>query len=111
MIPPFRTPGKASWCGSGCQSATTSSPSGKLRMRRPRAFAGPQPKHVVSGAYRSCRLVALTEGNANRWRRASPIASPGPDWIDVDPKRYFDRPAEHLVRLYRRFRERYAPAS
>ncbi len=32
-------------------------------------------------------------------------------WIDLDPKRYFDRPAEHRVRLYRRFRERYAPAS
>ena len=26
QMPPFKTPSKASWCGSGCQSATTSSP-------------------------------------------------------------------------------------
>ena len=36
--------------GAGFQSQTSSSPSEKLRMRRPRSFAGPQPKHWLFGA-------------------------------------------------------------
>ena len=44
----------------GVQVMTTSafgaSDAGKLRRRRPRELAGPQPKHRFSGAYRSCRL-------------------------------------------------------
>src|SRR5579863_3959252 len=56
MIPPFRTPGNASWCFSDVQSATTSSPETKLRMRSPFSFAGPQPKHAFLGAYVSWRL-------------------------------------------------------
>ena len=50
MIPPLSMPGKASWCGSGVQSATTSSPSRKLRMRSPFGLAGPQPKQMLCGA-------------------------------------------------------------
>ena len=40
MMPPLSMPGNASWCGSGVQSATTSSPSTKLRMRRPLLVGG-----------------------------------------------------------------------
>lgn len=52
MIPPFKIPGKASWCGWGDQSQTTSSPSGvgKLRIRSPFSLAGPQPKQLFFGA-------------------------------------------------------------
>src|SRR6267378_4236795 len=56
-MPPFRTWPKATWCGSGRNSATTSrSPRGKLLMRRPWSFFGPQPKQRLSGAYLSCKL-------------------------------------------------------
>ena len=59
MIPPFITLGKA-WCrGAGIHSTMTSpstSGSGKLRMRSPSAFAGPQPKQIVCGPNRSWRL-------------------------------------------------------
>jgi hypothetical protein len=48
-MPPFSMPGNAWWCGSGCQSATTSSPSAKLRTCRPRSLAGPQPKQMLCG--------------------------------------------------------------
>jgi hypothetical protein len=51
MIPPFKTPGNASYFGCGIHSATTSSPFGKLRMRKPSALAGPQPQHELFGAY------------------------------------------------------------
>jgi hypothetical protein len=43
-------PGKASWWLSGVQSATTSSPCAKLRMRSPFGLAGPHPKQVFPGA-------------------------------------------------------------
>lgn len=49
-IPPLTTPGNASWCSSGVQSTTTVSPSTRLSMRSPFAFAGPQPKHLFLGA-------------------------------------------------------------
>src|SRR5881409_1847808 len=51
MMPPFNTPGNASYFGCGCHSATTSPFLAKLRMRRPSGFAGPQPQHEFSGAY------------------------------------------------------------
>ena len=51
MIPPFNTPGNASYLDCGIHSETTSSPFGKLRMRKPSALAGPQPKHELLGAY------------------------------------------------------------
>ena len=50
MIPPFSTPGNASWFGPGVQSATTSelpSPAGNERMCKPSGLAGPQPKQMV----------------------------------------------------------------
>jgi len=50
QMPPLRTPGNARWCGSGRKTHTaSSSPSGTLRMRKPSAFFGPQPKHMPSG--------------------------------------------------------------
>src|SRR5688572_27719004 len=55
MMPPFKTPGKASWCGSAFHSATTISPFGKLRTCNPLALAGPQPKQAFWGAYFSCK--------------------------------------------------------
>ena len=55
MMPPLTTPGKAWWCSDGDQSATTSSPSTRLRMRRPWGLAGPQPKQARWGAKRSWR--------------------------------------------------------
>src|ERR1700730_1600002 len=54
MMPPFRTPGNASYFCSGLHSATTSPFFGKLRMCKPSGFAGPQPKHAFWGAYFSC---------------------------------------------------------
>src|SRR3954469_2056853 len=53
MIPPFKTPGNASYFDSGFHSATNSSPSpfGKLRMCSPSGLAGPQPKQALLGAY------------------------------------------------------------
>src|SRR5204863_8709658 len=51
MIPPFNTPGNASYLDRGIHSATTSSPCGKLRIRKPLALAGPQPQHELFGAY------------------------------------------------------------
>src|SRR5688572_7850053 len=64
MIPPLSTPGKASWCGAGVQSATTSPSCSQLGpawllMRKPFAFAGPQPKHWCSGANLSCGLGSM----------------------------------------------------
>jgi hypothetical protein len=49
-MPPLSIPGNASWCFSARHSATTTSPSTKLLMRRPFALAGPQPKHALCGA-------------------------------------------------------------
>ena len=43
---------------SGFQSQTTSSPSTLLLILSPWSLAGPQPKHTLSGAYRSCRLFS-----------------------------------------------------
>src|SRR5574341_1261203 len=40
-MPPLSTPAKASWWGSGRHSATTRSPSAKLRMCSPLGLAGP----------------------------------------------------------------------
>src|SRR6266849_3511962 len=51
MIPPFKTPGNASYFGCGCHSATTSPFLAKLRIRKPSRFDGPQPQHEFSGAY------------------------------------------------------------
>ncbi len=52
QMPPLSTPGNARWCASGVHRATVeSSLSAKLRMRRPWAFFGPQPKHSFSQAY------------------------------------------------------------
>ncbi len=59
MMPPFRTPGNASNFGSGFHSATTASPSGKLRMRRPSGLDGPQPQQALSGAYFSWSDLSL----------------------------------------------------
>src|ERR1700730_16942316 len=56
MNPPLSIPGKASWWLSGVQSATTSSPSAKLRMCRPLELAGPHPKQMLWGANDSWRL-------------------------------------------------------
>src|SRR6266480_6434053 len=55
MIPPFKTPGNASYFCSGFHSAITSPFLGKLRMRNPSAFAGPQPQHELFGANFSWR--------------------------------------------------------
>jgi len=49
MIPPFTTPGNASWCFFTRYSATHSSPWSKLFSCSPCAFAGPHPKQVVFG--------------------------------------------------------------
>src|SRR5713101_3134216 len=54
MTPPFKTPGNASYVFWGFHSATTSPFFGKLRIRRPSGFAGPQPQHALLGAYFSC---------------------------------------------------------
>src|SRR5438309_7216041 len=58
MIPPFRTPLKASYFFSGFHSATTSPPARdsseffvKLRICKPFGFDGPQPKQLFRGAY------------------------------------------------------------
>src|SRR5437764_1018600 len=51
MIPPFKTPGNASYFGCGIHSATIFSPRGKLRTRTPSGLAGPQPKQALFGAY------------------------------------------------------------
>jgi len=32
---------------------------------------------------------------------------PGLDWIDIRPEEHYERPMEHLKRLYRRFKERF----
>jgi hypothetical protein len=50
MMPPLRTPGKASWCGPGRQVATSASPASKLRTCSPPGLAGPQPKQRSPGA-------------------------------------------------------------
>src|SRR6185369_4729111 len=51
VMPPLNMPSNASYSLLGCHSATTSSPSGKLRTCKPFGFAGPQPKHARFGAY------------------------------------------------------------
>src|SRR4030095_3747319 len=54
MIPPFKTPLKASYFFSGFHSATTSPFFRKLRICKPSGFAAPQPKQTFWGAYFSC---------------------------------------------------------
>ena len=56
MIPPLRTPSKASWWAAGRQRATRRAPSTWLSMRSPCSLAGPQPKHRLCGANRCWRL-------------------------------------------------------
>ncbi len=60
MMPPFKTPGNASYFFSGCHSATTSSPLGKLRICKPSGLAGPQPKQAFRGAYFSWSEISFT---------------------------------------------------
>src|SRR5204863_7839604 len=76
MMPPFNTPGNASYLFSGVHSATTSSPLGKLRMRKPSAFAGPQPQQELLGAYFSwsdCSFIRTYQrlASASRQSRAA----------------------------------------
>src|SRR5579864_5002992 len=59
MMPPFSTPGKASYFWLARHSATTSSPFTKLRTCRPSALAGPQPKQALWGANSSCKHFSL----------------------------------------------------
>src|SRR5262249_19286003 len=81
MIPPFRTPLKASYFFSGFHSATTSQFLGKLRICKPSGFAGPQPKQTFFGAYLSCndcslmsdRWIVFSEDDAKRVRRSRKI--------------------------------------
>src|ERR1700736_3796284 len=69
MIPPFRTPGNASYLGCDFHSATTSPFFAKLRMRKPSGFAGPQPQQEFSGAYFSCSDCSmLTLSMLGLWR-------------------------------------------
>src|SRR5437588_4399827 len=51
MIPPFKTPGNASYFACGIHSATTSPFLMKLRICKPSRFAGPHPKQEFFGAY------------------------------------------------------------
>src|SRR5262249_1286005 len=55
MMPPFRTPSKASYFFAGFHSATTSPFFGKLRICNPSGFAGPQPQQALLAAYVSWR--------------------------------------------------------
>src|SRR6266540_275383 len=73
MIRPFKIPSKASCCGSGRHSATTSSPESatKLLMRKPFSLAGPQPRQRLAGALRSWSL-SMAKG----YRRAAPNGQP-----------------------------------
>src|SRR5690349_6282041 len=73
-MPPFRTPVSASCSGRGtnrARRAVSSAGSGRLPIRSPAAFAGPQPKHRPAGAKRSCRLGGGTPGSviAAEYRR------------------------------------------
>ena len=59
MMPPDNIPGNASYSVLASHSATTSSPSGKLRTCRPLSFAGPQPKQARFGANVSWILFSV----------------------------------------------------
>jgi hypothetical protein len=67
-----QTLGKASYFCSGCHSATTASPSGKLRIRRPSGLAGPQPQQALLGAYFSWSdsFIVLLEQASNLLSRS-----------------------------------------
>jgi len=62
IIPPFRTPLKASYFFSGFHSATTSPFFAKLRICKPFGFAGPQPKQMFRGAYFSWSDCSICSG-------------------------------------------------
>ena len=66
MMPPLIMPGKAWWDAVVSKVISRPFSMGKLRMRNPSTLAGPQPKQMLFGAWRSCTLGSGMLGGENR---------------------------------------------